>query len=195
MTTTAPPRPLVCLRDPELLDDVLRLAAAGCVDVDVPADPAAARRSWSSAPLVLVGADVAEAYAGARLARRPGVVLVGRGPAEGTDDVALWALAADLGADHVVFLPAAEPWLVDRFATVAAGPGEPGQVVTVVGGRGGAGASVLATALAVTASRAGARTLLVDADPLGGGLDLLLGHEEVAGLRWPDLADAAGRGG
>jgi secretion/DNA translocation related CpaE-like protein len=35
--------------------------------------------------------------------------------------------------------------------------------------------------------------MLVDADPLGGGLDLLLGREDAAGLRWPDLVDTAGR--
>lgn len=35
--------------------------------------------------------------------------------------------------------------------------------------------------------------MLVDADPLGGGLDVLLGAERVAGLRWPDLAESRGR--
>jgi secretion/DNA translocation related CpaE-like protein len=45
----------------------------------------------------------------------------------------------------------------------------------------------------VTAVSAGHRTLLVDADPLGGGLDLLLGWEQVDGLRWPELTGAAGR--
>src|SRR3712207_7123198 len=39
----------------------------------------------------------------------------------------------------------------------------------------------------------GLRTLLVDADPLGGGLDLVLGWEQVDGLRWPSLAEADGR--
>jgi Mrp family chromosome partitioning ATPase len=62
-----------------------------------------------------------------------------------------------------------------------------GLVVAVVGGRGGAGASVFAAALAVTAARADIPTMLVDADPYGGGLDLVLGWEEVDGLRWPAL--------
>lgn len=65
-------------------------------------------------------------------------------------------------------------------------------VVGVVGARGGAGASVLAAALARTAARTGRETVLVDADPLGGGLDLLLGAEDVPGLRWPDLVRARG---
>jgi secretion/DNA translocation related CpaE-like protein len=198
-------RPLVCTRDPELLDDLLRLAAAGSVEVDVPADPSTARPRWMFAPLVLVGADVAEEYALARLPRRPGLILVAHGPlSEPPDpdlgvgmaaDDELWAVAADLGADHVIGLPAAEAWLVDRYAAQQFSPGHggDGRVVSVMGGRGGAGASVLATALAVTAARSGRRTLLIDADPLGGGLDLLLGREQTDGLRWPDLADTAGR--
>jgi secretion/DNA translocation related CpaE-like protein len=35
--------------------------------------------------------------------------------------------------------------------------------------------------------------LLVDADPLGGGLDLVLGWEQVDGLRWPALMGEGGR--
>ena len=73
------------------------------------------------------------------------------------------------------------------------GAGElPGRCVGVVGGSGGAGASTLAVALAVTAA-ASSRVALLDLDPLGGGLDLLLGLEDAAGLRWPALASATGR--
>jgi secretion/DNA translocation related CpaE-like protein len=35
--------------------------------------------------------------------------------------------------------------------------------------------------------------MLVDLDPLGGGLDLVLGAEDAVGLRWPDLAESRGR--
>jgi secretion/DNA translocation related CpaE-like protein len=56
-------------------------------------------------------------------------------------------------------------------------------------GRGGAGASLFATALAHAAQEA----LLVDADPWSGGIDLVVGSEEAAGLRWPDLALEHGR--
>jgi secretion/DNA translocation related CpaE-like protein len=52
---------------------------------------------------------------------------------------------------------------------------------------------VLATALAVTAQRRGFDTLLVDGDPLGGGVDLVLGWERLRGLRWPELIDTRGR--
>jgi cellulose biosynthesis protein BcsQ len=183
-----PRLPLVVTGDPDLLDDLLRLAAAGGTDVDLATDPAAARSRFAAAPLVLIGADQAEACLRARLPRRPRIVVVGRT----ADADAPWEVAELLGAEHVATLPAAEPWLVDRFAEPAP-PTSTGRILAVIGGRGGAGASILAGGLAVTAVRAGLRTLLVDADPLGGGLDLVLGWEQVDGLRWPALAGAGGR--
>jgi secretion/DNA translocation related CpaE-like protein len=212
-------RPLVVTNDVELLDDLLRLAAACEVELNVARDGVAARQYWFDAPLVLIGGPDGPGCAAARLPRRPGVVLVAQGsmaapdsglepffdpaqlgppfplddadaPAELTE---VWRAAADLDAEHVVFLPAAERWLVDRLADSTGGPSGSGLVVGVVGGRGGAGASVLAAGLAVTAARQGVRTLLVDADPLGGGLDLVVGREGSPGLRWPDLAATAGR--
>jgi secretion/DNA translocation related CpaE-like protein len=183
-----PRLPLVVTGDPDLLDDLLRLAAAGGTDVDVAADPAAARPRFAAAPLVLIGADQAEACLRARLPRRPRIVVVGRIAVADPP----WEVAELLGAEHVAVLPAAEPWLVDRFVTPVP-PSSTGRVLAVIGGRGGAGASILAGGLAVTAVRAGLRTLLVDADPLGGGLDLVLGWEQVDGLRWPALAGTGGR--
>lgn len=182
--------PLVVTGDADLLDDLLRLAAAGGTEVEVAADPAAARSRWSPAPLVLVGCDQAQSCLRARLPRRARLVIVGR---SGTADPG-WEVAELIGAEHVATLPAAEPWIVDRLAECA--PSQTtttARVVAVLGGRGGAGASVFAGGLAVTAARARLRTLLVDADPLGGGLDLVLGWEQLEGLRWPALTDADGR--
>ena len=70
-------------------------------------------------------------------------------------------------------------------------PGAP--IIGLIGGRGGAGASVIAAALARAAVDARYECVLVDADPLGGGADLLLGAEDEPGLRWPDLSAARGR--
>ncbi|MFI5934873.1 septum site-determining protein Ssd [Actinoplanes sp. NPDC051494] len=173
--------------DPDLLDDLLRLAAAGGTEVDVAPDPAAARSRYPGAPLVLIGDDQAAACALAGFPPRRRLVVTGRTPIAD----AAWDLAGELGAEHVALLPEAEPWLVDRF-TEAVAPPPAGRAVAVLGGRGGAGASTLAGGLAVTAVRQGLRTLLLDADPLGGGLDLVLGWERQAGLRWPALAEAGG---
>ncbi|WBB77927.1 CpaE-like family protein [Micromonospora sp. WMMD882] len=182
--------PLIVTSDDDLLDDLLRLAAAGGAEVEVAADPAAARSRWTPAPLVLVGGDQAQGCLRARLPRRSRLVLVGR---SGAGDPG-WEVAELIGAEHVAMLPAAEPWIVDQFAeSVPPHTTNAGRVVAVLGGRGGAGASVFAGGLAVTAARARLRTLLVDADPLGGGLDLVLGWEQLAGLRWPALTDADGR--
>jgi secretion/DNA translocation related CpaE-like protein len=199
-------RPLVVTSDPDLLDDLLRLAHEAGAVLDVSPDPTGARRRYRAAPLVLVGIDAAAACLRAGLPRRPGIVLVGRrpevapagqslaaGPSRAVDAVGPpdWPVAEELGADHIAVLPAAEPWLVDRLSRLA----RTGlaRMVAVLGGRGGAGASVLAAGLAVTGARAGLRTLLIDADPLGGGVDLVLGWESLDGLRWPALSETSGR--
>jgi secretion/DNA translocation related CpaE-like protein len=182
-------RPLIITADSELLDDILRLAAAAGVAVDVVPDPTAARPTWGSAPIVLVGDDVADAVGRARLRRRRDVVVVGRD----LDDAGIWRRAVTAGAEHVALLPDAEPWLVGRLGDVSDGSARGAKVVTVIGGRGGAGASTLAAALAVTGMRQRRSTILIDADPLGGGADLLFGGENAAGLRWPDLVSTQGR--
>ncbi|MFC7218122.1 septum site-determining protein Ssd [Streptomyces polyrhachis] len=178
-------RVLVVTEDPELLDDLLRLCAAAGARPEVAVDPPPA--DWAGAGLVLVGDDRA-ARLGSR-ARREGVLLLGRD----LDDSGVWQRAVELGADHVLFLPDAESWLVDRIADAAEGVGEQAFTVGVLGGCGGAGASTLACALAVTAARSRGRTMLIDADPLGGGLDVLLGGESAEGLRWPAFARSQGR--
>jgi secretion/DNA translocation related CpaE-like protein len=68
-----------------------------------------------------------------------------------------------------------------------------GRVLAVLGARGGAGASVLAASVGVRAARDGFGALLVDCDPWGGGIDLLLGAEGATGLRWPELGVRSGR--
>jgi secretion/DNA translocation related CpaE-like protein len=181
-------RPLLLSTHELLTDEILRLAAVGGIPIEVAIDPGAVRARYLGAPLVLVGADLAEAVVRARLPRRGGVVLVGL---EEPDH--LYAQAQDLGAEFVASLPTAQPWLLDRLASATSADTQVARVLAVVGGRGGAGASTLAVALAVTAVRADQRALLIDADPRGGGLDLALGLENDEGLRWPDVAGASGR--
>ena len=180
--------------DTSLADELQRLAAAAAVTLTVqPELPAAAH--WPRG-LVLVGADLASA-AGRR--RRPAareLVLVALDLDDGVrswgGEARLWQDAVAAGAEQVALLPQATEWLLARLAR-AAEPTAAARVIGVVGGCGGAGASVLAAALAVVAAGRGRRTLLVDADALGGGIDLLVGLDDVAGLRWADLATARGR--
>jgi secretion/DNA translocation related CpaE-like protein len=179
---------LLLTEDSQLLEHLLRLVATAGAEATVFQSAAAARASWVAAPLVLVGDDIAAAVAAARLPRRAGVVLVGTD----LDDAGVWRRAVDLGAEHVVLLPDGETWLLDRCAEASEGASR-GALVAVVGGRGGAGATVTAAALAVTGLRLGHRTLLVDGDPLGGGIDLVLGGEGSEGLRWSELSGARGR--
>ena len=183
------PRPLAVTADPDALDDLLRLAAGVGVELEVAADGGAARRSWSTAPYVVVCVDALASCLRARLPRRTGVVLLGADLPEGD----VWQGAVELGAEQVVALPEAERWLADRLADAVESRGPAGSLVAVVGGRGGAGATTLACALAVTATRCGRPTLLVDGDPLGGGIDLVFGGERDDGVRWPELSATRGR--
>ncbi|WP_405571595.1 septum formation initiator [Streptomyces sp. NBC_01167] len=179
--------PLIVTEDLELLDDLLRLCAAAGAEPDVYHSVPERGGGWEGAPLVLVGDDAAARCRGAT--RRQGVLLVGRDQ----DDPDVWRRAVEIGADCVLRLPDAESWLLDRIADVVEGVGEQALTVGVMGGRGGAGASTLACALAVSAARTGRRTMLVDGDPLGGGVDVLLGGEQTEGRRWPDFAASKGR--
>ncbi|WP_433546423.1 septum site-determining protein Ssd [Streptomyces sp. CA-294286] len=179
--------PLIVTEDVELLDDLLRLCAAAGAEPEVHHGLPERRGSWEAAPLVLVGDDAAARVRGA--VRRRGVMLVGHDQ----DDPLVWRRAVEIGADHVLRLPDAENWLVNQIADAAEGVGRQALTVGVMGGRGGAGASTLACALALTAARDGRRTVLIDGDPLGGGLDVLLGGESAQGMRWPEFAASRGR--
>lgn len=66
------------------------------------------------------------------------------------------------------------------------------RVIAVTGAIGGAGASVAAAALALGMRRHGSPVTLVDLDGGAPGIELLLGIEEIGGVRWPDLGDAQG---
>jgi secretion/DNA translocation related CpaE-like protein len=183
-------RPLAVLHDELVLDQAVQLAAVTGCTIDSAPDVVAARRRWSEAPLVLLDAQAVAACVDAGLPRRTGVVVLcaGEPPPE------LWQRALAIGAERVLSLPAGESWLLSALADATDRPAAvTGRVVALLGGRGGAGASVLAAAVALTALRSGAGALLIDGDPLGGGLDLVLGAEEQTGLRWPDLHLQGGR--
>ncbi len=180
--------PLLVTADPAFRDDLLRLAAAAGVTPDVAATPADALRHWASAPLVLVGADLAGPLAELAPGRRDAVHLVCWGRA--ADD--LFRVALALGAQDVTELPRAEAWVVEALTDVGDRARAPGLVVGVVGGSGGAGATTLACALGQTAARRGDAVVL-DCDPLGPGADTVLGLDGVDGFRWDALCQTTGR--
>lgn len=184
MTT---PGVLVMSSSPQLRDDVDRVAAAAAVTVVHTAEPSS-RKAWSAAAVVLLDVDSARKCAARELPRRDRVVLIGHAPL--TDEH--WHAAIALGAQHVLTLPEQEGELVvllSEAADTVRDNAHRGPVAAVVAGRGGAGASVFAAALALSATE----PLLVDVDPWSGGLDLLVGAETTPGLRWPDLALGGGR--
>ena len=166
-----------------LRSEVERIVAAAGGHLRVAADAVEGGRHWDAASAVLVGSDVRELPP----RRRGPAVLVGL---DGEGD-SLWHLAAALGAERVAVLPDAAAWLADHLSR-SRSPGPGGLVLGVTGGCGGAGATTAAIWIAQAAAGLGARVLLVDGDPWGGGLELALAAEENPGLRWPDLAEARG---
>lgn len=181
----APTAALLLSRSTPLAEEVGRLAAAADIRPQVAADPVAALPTWSTASLVLVGADLVAELAQVRPPRRAGVHVVSLGPLP--DLVFREALA--VGAESVAELPGSADWLVELLGDVGE---QPGRVVGVVGGTGGAGATTYAVALAQAAARAGT-ALLVDTDPLGPGTDRMLGMEASQGARWESLQRTSGR--
>ncbi|HEU4666127.1 MAG TPA: septum site-determining protein Ssd [Arthrobacter sp.] len=163
--------------------EVERIVAAAGAQLRTAADAAEAGRYWDGAAAVLVGSDIREPPP----RRRAPAVLVGL---DGEGD-SLWHLAAVLGAERVAVLPDAAAWLADHLSR-SRSPGPGGLILGVTGGCGGAGATTAAIWIAQAAAGLGARVLLVDGDPWGGGLELALAAEEDPGLRWPDLSEARG---
>ena len=165
----------------EVADAVCATAAALGLSCDVVEGLDALLGRWTGARAVLVGGDVAARVASAAPRRRSGVYLVGH------DSVELTRWSMPLGAE-VVPLPHGLAWL----GAALGADDDAAMLVAVVGGAGGAGATTLAAGLALAASRRGLASAVVDLDPVGGGLDLLLGAERVPGWRWPRLAGARG---
>lgn len=178
---------LALVGEPAIRDDVDRVAAAAGLPVVHASDPSS-RKVWTAAAAVLLDVAAARRCAHRALPRRGRVVLLVQSEPRADD----FQAAIAVGAQHVITLPGHEGELMAELSDAAEtsrDAGRRGPVVGVIAGRGGAGASVFATALAQTSHDA----LLVDADPWGGGIDLVLGSEGQTGLRWPDLAMQGGR--
>jgi len=184
----------VAVADPALARHVARLASmAGLSAVTVAAEHLGAHVGVA-APLVI------DLPAARELAGPPrGPVLVVSSAEPSAQD---WRAVLPVGAERLLVLPEDEPvaleWLHRASSMRAcwvgtdAGRRRSGRLLCCVAGRGGAGASVLAAALALAAARRDGRALLLDLDTDGGGQELLLGIEHVDGCRWPAVLDAGG---
>jgi secretion/DNA translocation related CpaE-like protein len=170
-----------------LRDDVDRVVAAVGMPVVHASEPSG-RNAWTAAAAVIVDSAAACRCAQRALPRRDRVILVVRSEPQADD----FQAAIAVGAQKVIAMPLQDSELMAELsdaADVSREEDRRGLVVGVIPGRGGAGASVFAAALA----HISADSLLVDADPWGGGIDLLLGCEGETGLRWPDLSLRGGR--
>ena len=191
-TTTPRPTeasaPLLLTADESLLGELLPLAAAADVAPVTAHEPVAALASWSRAPVVLLGADLAGEIARIAPEKRPHVYVVAHQRAP--DD--LFRTALQLGAEQVVELAGSSAWLVELLADLTERRVASGRVIGVIGGSGGAGATTVACALGQGAARAG-DAVVIDCDPQGPGLDRMLGLERTDGFRWDALCQTTGR--
>jgi secretion/DNA translocation related CpaE-like protein len=180
---------LALVAQPGVRDELDRVGAAvGVRVIHLGAASAPDRKAWAAAAAVVLDEAAVACCSSAGLPRRAHVVVVTG--AEPT--AASWQAAVAIGAQRVLALPADGNELVAELAEAADAVrdgGRRGEAIAVIGARGGAGASLLATALAQSAGDA----LLVDLDAWGGGIDLLAGTENAAGLRWCDLTAQSGR--
>lgn len=176
------PHVLLCARDPAVIEAVEVSAAALEVPLRVAHHPDEVRVAWSEAALRLVSTEVAARWSGVAPGR---AYLVGPSPSE------LARCSAGLGLP-VLPLPDEAGHLAEAMSASVRKDAARGPVVGVVGASGGLGASTLAVSLALLAAAGGERAAVVELAPAGGGLDLLVGAETSAGVRWPDLGHARG---
>jgi secretion/DNA translocation related CpaE-like protein len=181
-------RPLIVTADDALLDELLRIAAAARVEVAHSRD-VGSRTLWRSSPIVLIDAAQVPAAVACGMPRRPGVIVVF--DAEPVESI--WQLCIALGVERSFAVHGSEVELIELLVDSIGASSWDGRCVAVMGACGGAGASVFAGAVAFAAARSGRPALLLDCDPWGAGLDVVLGLENHPGLRWTDLAAPSGR--
>lgn len=177
----------VISRDAELLRWVEASAVGTGAVVQTCEEPRAVARDWRSPALLLLGADVASELAVVGPPRHPQMHLLAR------HDASAASLRAGLrlGARSVLD-PAREMSTLAALVAAVGDPRPPGRMVALCAGSGGAGASTLAAAVALTAVRDGP-TALVVSDPFGPDPGLTLGSAPLAGLSWSDLEASGGR--
>lgn len=151
---------------------------------------------------IAVGAELSTAFAGGKtacvvvddetLSHRDRMLGTDRAPllvvtSQSEIPAEIWPRALAAGARAVIPLPDGSEELLSCLADLAR-PRSASLLLGVVGGCGGAGASSFAARLAA-AFRSWGPVTLVDADPWGGGLDLLVEAPAAAGISWAETAE------
>lgn len=177
---------LLVTSDVEIENEVRRLATGAAVTVDVVPQAHDALPGWSTASVVLVGSDCAGPLARLRPSRRRCVSVVNTGAAH----LEVFRHAMDLGAVQVVELPMGRDWLdevlTESMRTEAGVEPRGGTVLGVISAAGGVGGSTLAASTAMLGARR-TSTALVDLDPVGVGVERLVGYEGDSVTRWATL--------
>jgi secretion/DNA translocation related CpaE-like protein len=145
------------------------------------------RELWRRSSFVLIGSDMVEQVSTWGLPRREQVFLVG---SQGSQEV-LCRWSAPLAAS-IIRLPEGAPWL-SRVISGVTSENRQATVVAVRSGAGGVGVSTLCVGLALGGAAQAKKVALIDADPYGGGVDLLMGAENNPGWRWDKLRNAVGQ--
>lgn len=181
MPTTSP---VLISHDPILWEQVSAISAAIGMRFESVTQAAALRAVWHQAPIVLIGEDLAKWVVSLKLPPRSDLQLIARD----VEGLARWS--GVLRAPGLV-LPENSGVLTSILIEVGA-VRNTASSIQVLGAPGGVGASTLAVALAIRLANTGVRTALVELDPWGGGIDLMLGAEREPGWRWPELSSAVG---
>lgn len=183
---------LVAVAGQDLTQEAVAVVAASGHEPVQVTTPDANSQGWRRATAVLIDVPTAHLLlrdSGAAAIRREGLFVIHEDGEEPDLRTAL-----EIGADGAFALPSEGADLVERIGR----PGSPiscgsGMVIACIGAVGGAGTSVVAAACAAAMAQRqrGGGAVLIDADELSGGADLLLGIEHVQGLRWPDIRTGA----
>lgn len=178
---------LLVLAERVLHDDLARCGAAAGYRI-VRGDAAHCRHDWLRARAVVADGAALAGLAAAGVPARSGVLAV----ATADTDPDTWRSGLSIGAQGGYVLPDDEAGLVAALSGLRRPRRSTAPLLAVVGGHGGAGVSTFASVVALTARSAGESILLLDAEPGGAGVDLLLGAENVPGLRWSDITGETG---
>ena len=177
---------LIACTDPVIAPEAAHAAAATRREVIHATDPRELSRYALDATAVIV--DASTAVHVAATGRRSRIYFVAPEPGPIDYEVALRS-----HAEQAFILPAESTQLLQALAADSVVPQDAAALrIAVVGASGGVGASTLATSIARIVCAAQGAALLIDAIPVSGGIDLLLGLEAAPGARWPDISLGTG---